>query len=181
MMCYSNYDDGLECEFQTSIPGSAPASPWGTWKSSRFIYTNHGPQLCRPPSSTPTTNTTSSDDGHPETVPDDYNQCTFVRYFTMRYRRLWVPKIIKAGAGPHDLGSGDRENEGSPPGIEDNSDSSSDRVSSLLSCDGDDGGLASSVDSGSDIVVHNPTIVCYLSCLLPILVCLTRPSPGQNG
>lgn len=86
----------------------------------------------------------------------------------------------KSRRGPHDLDSGDRENEGSPPGIEDNSDSSSDRVSSLLSCDGDDGGLASGIDSGSDVVVHNPAIVCYSSFLLLTLFRLTRPSQDKT-
>jgi hypothetical protein len=35
-------------------------------------------------------------------VPDGSNQCVFIRYYTLR-RRMFVPMVIKAGAGPHQL------------------------------------------------------------------------------
>ncbi|KAF9644314.1 hypothetical protein BDM02DRAFT_991490 [Thelephora ganbajun] len=39
---------------------------------------------------------------------DEFNQCVFVRYYTVR-PGWWglFPKVIRAGAGPHDLGPGD--------------------------------------------------------------------------
>lgn len=164
MMCYANYDDSFECEFKTSAPD--PALVWGTWKTSKFVYTNHGPQLCSPPSSQ-TADLTPSDTGN---AADEYNQCVFVRYFTMRSRRLWVPKL-KAAAGPHDLGSGDRNSQGSLQGPRyDSDESGSEIASSLLESGGEDSGSATSADSGSDIVVHVPSDVRHLSLSLVVLI-----------
>ena len=155
--------------------GINSASAWGTWKTSRFIYTNDGPQLCRPPSPQ-TMDVMPSDNGRSATVLDDYNQCMFVRYFTMHRRRLWVPKIIKAGAGPHNLGSRDRDNEGSPPGRQRDSDSNSDRGSSALDSGGENCSSASNIDSGSGSLIHNPTIVRYLLPFAPTPAHLAVPS-----
>ena len=44
MMCYSGYDHGLECEFRTSTSRTVPTSAWGTWRTPRPIYENHGPR-----------------------------------------------------------------------------------------------------------------------------------------
>ena len=155
MMSYLNNNvDDLTAEFTTSAPGS-PA--WGTWQVAGMAYTNCGPQPCRPP--TQSTDLTSSDTSHPETVPDEYNQCVFVRYYTMR-RRLGIPRVIKAAAGPHDLGPGGRDNEESPLEVQCDSDSSSDVVSSpFYDCEDDDRSSMSSIDSESDIVIHNTTPV----------------------
>ena len=179
MMCYSDYDNGLECEFRTSASGVGPAPAWGTWKTSRPIYDNHGPQLRCPPSAQ-TTYSMSSGNSHVETVSDEYNQSVFIRYFGMRARKLGVPKVIKAGAGPHDLGrdSGGYDGEGSPLQTQDDSSSGSDFSSSLS--DGGWGNHAdsdTSVDSESDIITHNPTAVRYLS---PSLVFFFIDSPQDE-
>ena len=35
-------------------------------------------------------------------IPDECDQCVFIRYYTIR-RRVFIPIVIKAGAGPHQL------------------------------------------------------------------------------
>ena len=154
MMCYSEYDEGLECEFRTSSSG-----PWGTWVSTKPIYQCHSPPLSLP-SYKQAVGSTESDNGLAESDSDEYNQCIFVRYYSLRPRRFLFPKIIKAAAGPHDPGARGHDGEGSLLQAQYDSDSGS-RTSSDSS-DGDWDNIASSdtsVDSGSDAVIHNPTIV----------------------
>jgi len=43
---------------------------------------------------------------HQIAPPRDFNRCVFIRYNT-GVRRMWQLQIMKAGAGPHDLGPGD--------------------------------------------------------------------------
>ena len=43
----------------------------------------------------------------PRATPNEFNQCVFIRYYTARLRKWMPPKVFRAGAGPHDLGSGD--------------------------------------------------------------------------
>ena len=114
MMAYSNNSTRLSSEFTTSIPllASASATAWGTWHTQGLVHTNCGPQLCSPPSSPHALDLPSS--GSVETTPNEYNQCVFIRYYTMRKRALMFPKVIKATAGPHDLGSGSNYDETLP-------------------------------------------------------------------
>ena len=174
MMSYSNDGDDLTAEFTTSTPGVA--SPWGTWRTTGMVHTNCGPQQCRPPSPTRTVDTASYGNSHPEAVSDEYNQCVFVRYYTMR-KRLGIPKIIKAGAGPHDLGPGDRDGGGSPCEAERSSDTDSDIASSIFDDDwDDDSSSVTSIESESDVVTHNTTPVRSFSTpFLPFLPVLIYP------
>jgi len=98
-----------------------------------------------------------------ESISDEYNQCVFIRYYTVR-RRLGIPRIIKAAAGPHELGGGGRHDDESPLQArydleqDSDSDSDSDTASSLFDSDGDDDGCSIiSTDTESDIVMHNMT------------------------
>ena len=113
MMAYTNNDVSFRSEFTVSVPavGSASVSAWGTWRTEGLVYTNCGPQLCCPPSPTQAADLTPSDGTHAEAVPDGYDQCVFVRYFTIRKRAGIFPTIMRAAAGPHDLGSGSRDDE----------------------------------------------------------------------
>ena len=156
MMSYSNDGEDLTADSAMSAPGVA--SPWGTWRKLGVVYTKCGPQLSRPPSST----------SHPETVSDEYNQCVFLRYYTVR-KRLGIPRVIKAAAGPHDLGPGSRDNEKPSLDAQHNSDSGSDTVLSPFDNDGE-GGRSSvgRIDSEADVVVHNTIAVCF-SLFPPIL------------
>ena len=155
MMSYSNVDvGGLAAEFTTSAPG---ASAWGTWQTTGVLYTNCGPHLCHRPSPTQTADLASSGNGHMETISDENNQCIFTRYYTMR-RRLGIPRVIKAAAGPHNLGSGDNDDEESALGIQCDSGSGSDIASSLFDNVDDRSSITDSVGSESDIIVHNTVL-----------------------
>ena len=171
MMAYSKNGSSLKSEFTTSAPvvASASASVWGTWRTEGLVHTNCGPQLCCPPSSMQTTDLTPSGNNHDDTrtVPDGYNQCVFVRYYTMRKKALMFPTVIRAAAGPHDLGPGGRDDEESTAEAQSDSDSGSDTTSSLLD-GGRDGDRSSvtSVDSESNIVIQNTASV-WFSLYLP--------------
>ena len=161
MMCYSEYDSGLECEFRTLAPRITSASAWGTWQTSRPIHENHGPQLCYPPS-TRTVDSTSPGNNHPEVVSDGFDQCVFVRYYSVLARKLRIPKVIKASAGPHELGTGGYDGEGSPIQVQYDLGSGSDISPGPSDGNWDDGvGSVTSIDPESDIVTHNPTAVRY--------------------
>ena len=167
MMTYSKDDDDLTVEFTISAPGIA--SPWGAWRTPGVVYTNCGPQPRRSP----------TDDSRMGADSDEYNQCVFVRYYTMR-KRLWIPKVIKAGAGPHNLGPGSPDSGGgSPFETQPNSDSGSDAVSSPFDDYGDGGGSVTSVDSDEDVIVHNTTAVRTLFAISAhshlFLLTLCRP------
>jgi len=159
MISYSNNGDDPKAEFTSSAP--EVTSPWGTWRSQGVVHTNCGPQPCRRPSPTQTIDVSSSDDSH------EYRQCVFVRYYTVR-KRLGIPRVIKAAAGPHGLGPGGSNSGESPFETECNSDSrsNSDTTSSPRDDNWDNGRSSiTSIDSEPDIVIHNTTPVRSLSRL----------------
>lgn len=174
MIAYSNNGTRLSSEFTTSVPllASASASAWGKWHTQGLVHTNCGPQLCSPPSSPNALDLGSANAIQIATTPNEYNQCVFIRYYSIRKRALMFPKLIKAAAGPHDLGSGDNH-PGTLPELtvqlssdsETGSDSSGD---SMTDC-------SDSVTSyGSDFeVFHNVSSVCR-PLLLPVPI-LTFP------
>ena len=161
MMSYSTNDVNLTSEFTTSAPGVG--SVWGTWRATGSVHTNCGPHLYYSPSPTETTDPVSSGNSDAEAVSDEDNQCVFVRYYTVR-KRLGIPRVIKAAAGPHDLGPGGHGNGESSLSVQLDSDSDSDVTSSLLN-DGDDRSSVTSIESESDIVIHNTTPVRFFPCL----------------
>jgi len=165
MVSYSNDDDDdLRSEFITSVSGDSSTFAWGTWHTRGFVHTNCGPHPYFSPPSTQTADSIASG-SNAEPVLDEYNQSVFVRYYTLR-KRLGIPKVIKAGAGPHDLGPGSREDSGLPK-VEVRSplDPGSDFMSSLHDDDG--GNHRSSVTgiaSESDAVVRvTPAVRSLLS------------------
>ena len=179
MVAYSNDDDDLTTEFTISDPGVT--SPWGTWRTSGVVSTNCGPLICRPPSSTEVGGTTSSANSHAGAASDEYNQCVFVRYSTVR-KRLGIPRVIKAAAGPHDLGPGSRDGEQSLLEIQRDSDSGLDTVSSSFDYGRDDGGSSvTSLDSESDVVIHNTTPVRSLLRLVASFARSDCPPIGRKG
>jgi len=178
MMSYSNNDDTLTSEFTTSAPGVG--SVWGTWRTSGSVYTNCGPHLSCPPSPTQTVDSTSPGTDHAETTPDECNQCVFVRYYTVR-KRLGIPRVIKAAAGPHDLGPGGRDNEGCLLVEESDSDSDLDSASSLFDNDDDDRSSVTSTESEFDLVVHNTTPVRFFPHNIALFTRSDRPYIGRKG
>ena len=156
MVAYSKDDDDLTAAFTISVPGVA--FPWGTWRTPGIIHTNCGPQPRRPP----------FDTSHVEIDPDEYNQCVFVRYYTMR-KRLGIPRVVRAAAGPHDLGPGSPGSGGWSLLEAQSSSGPGSYVASSLSGDsGDDRDSGISVDSEPDAVVHNVIVVRSLPFLLVV-------------
>ena len=160
MMSYSNEDDDdddMRSEFITSAAGETSA--WGSWNTTGFVHTNCGPQLYSPPPAR-TLGSTPSGSNDAEQFSDDYDQSVFVRYYTMR-KRLGIPKVIKAGAGHHDLGPGDRENEGLPEvGSQFTPDPGSDTTSDLRgNYGGNIGSSVISIGPGPDVLIHNTVTV----------------------
>ena len=107
MVAYS--DEGTSTSLEGDLANiSVPmfGSNWGTWRASGLtVHRNFGPQQRLPPSlaqamGSPSRSRTS------RTNSDDDIQCVFVRYCTMRMRMGFIPKVMRAAAGPHDLGSG---------------------------------------------------------------------------
>ena len=116
MTAYSNDDSSFESDLSISVPArdststsSAPtrasASTFFEVESSDSPHTNRGPQQCIPPSSAQALDT-PSEPQNAEPVSNVCNQCVFLRYYTIRKRLGLFPVLIRAAAGPHDLGPG---------------------------------------------------------------------------
>ena len=165
MMSYSNDDFNVTSEFMISALEDAFASAWGTWHTTGFVFTNCGPQLCCPPASTQAVDLTRSGENNTEAGSEWYDQCVFVRYYTVR-KRLGIPRIIRAGAGPHDPGTGSREDgESSKVEARSPSDSGSDVAPSLYDNDEDgDSSSVTSAESESDTIMHNTAFVRFRLC-----------------
>ena len=102
MMAYSNNRSSVQSDetFSTPMFGSTSttSASW-TWRTACSPHFKHGPQQRRPPS--------SLQPGTAESAAKEFNQCVFLRYYTVRFGFGLFPRVIRAGAGPHDLGSGD--------------------------------------------------------------------------
>jgi hypothetical protein len=98
---YSDNRARMECKFSAAVPAvaSASASVWGSWRAEGLVHTNCGPHLVHP---TQGDRELSEGSAIESAIPDKDNQCIFIRYYTIR-RRLFIPTVIKAGAGPHQL------------------------------------------------------------------------------
>jgi len=116
MIAYSDNSTHLVSKFTASAPllASASASAWGTWHIQGLVHTNCGPQLCIPPPLPGAPELHPSDPMQVDTTSNEFNQCVFIRYYTMRMRALIFPKVIKAAAGPHDLGPGNNHDDTYP-------------------------------------------------------------------
>ena len=110
MVAYLDDGTSLGAELTIDVPALASTSTslWGTWFTRCSPHTNQGPQQSRAIGVTPSHSAEEGD------VPIEFNQCVFIRYFTMKKRLWFFPKVIRAGAGPHDLGSGDNRGETFP-------------------------------------------------------------------
>lgn len=99
LVAYSNEDKNLEVDLSV---GPSVSLHWGTWYSTpkRLLHTNHGSMRGNPLSPR------LIDAG---SIPDDFNQYVFIRYYTMRPRK-WMPMpskdVLRVGAGQRDSGSG---------------------------------------------------------------------------
>ena len=164
MVAYSNEGTSLESDVTIVVPmlASASASIWGTWRTRFSPHTNYGPQQCNPPSHGQTIGPPSSQQADAEVIPDEFNQCVFIRYYTMRTRKPLAifPKVIRAGAGPHNLGPGDNKGNTFP---ELTVQSGAEPMTSDDEDLGRDPSLATDdPDSEAETVVRNVPYVCFL-------------------
>ena len=158
MTAYSSGDTSFDSNISISVPTLASASTFfhvmkGT---SGSPHTNRGPQQCIPPDM-------SSKATSAGAVSDGYNQCVFLRYYTMRRWMGLFPTLIRAAAGPHDLG---------PRYNHDGTFQESMARQDPLPNHEDDpmgGGeqdqIAADAHSGTNVVVYNGPDVWYSLCL----------------
>ena len=160
MLAYSN--KGISLEF-----GSEIAVPMFTSASASITVTRHtecSPHLkCGPhpwglPPTPRTIDFPPSQPADSRAIPTEFDQCVFIRYYTARLRKWMPPKVLRGGAGPHDLGSG--ENRG---GVFPELMVQSDADEPTTSADEDLGAqsdlAAGDADSESIIVVRNAPYV----------------------
>ena len=164
MVAYSNENTSIEADLTISVPAlaSASAAVWGTWRARCSPHTNYGPQECIPPSSEQAADLSSLQLTGTSRILSEFNQCVFVRYYTMRIRGLFAlfPKVIRAGAGPHDLGPGDNAGNTFPElivrtGDEPTASGNEDR-------EGQWAPTAEDTDFEADIVIRNTPHVWFL-------------------
>ena len=167
MMAYSNDGTQISSKFTVSVPpiASASASAWGEWENEGTVHTRCWPQFRPPPPDTPEL---EPFDDIPREIPEQYNQCVFIRYYTMRRRAFMFPKVIRAAAGPHDLGPGNNPDDMLPElTVQSNSDAGNefdDGENSTI----DRPGLVADDDSELEIF-HNVASVCRSSHRFPAL------------
>ena len=116
VVAYSNEGVSVEADLEIAVPTLASASAFirvtrRTRCSPRF---NCGPQPWNLPPTRLAIDLPSWQPADARSIPDEFNQCVFIRYYTARLRKWMVPKVIRAGAGPHDLGSGNNGGDAYP-------------------------------------------------------------------
>ena len=162
MVAYSEDGSSLRAEISVDAPvvASASASLWDTRRIRCSPHTNQGPWRRGPVQREQTIELPSAQSEETEDILNDFNQCVFLRYYTMRVRGpcFMFPKVIRAGAGPHDLGSGDNEGDTFPElAVHSGADP-------MIIADEDSGLDTDDSDYGPDIVVHNTPSVGFSSC-----------------
>ncbi|KDQ54312.1 hypothetical protein JAAARDRAFT_697179 [Jaapia argillacea MUCL 33604] len=99
MAAFSTTDVRASASVGGQVPGaiSAKFSLKGGWTTTRFVHHHWGPQPSRWMTKAPETPSSQPTDKLPD-------QCVFLRGYRVKERRFLGPKVIEAGAGPHDIG-----------------------------------------------------------------------------
>jgi hypothetical protein len=169
-VAYSDNRTRMQCNFSAAVPAvaSACASVWGSWRTEGLVHTNCGPYPIR---ITERARRLSESSALESAIPDEYNQCVFIRYYTIR-RRMFIPVVIKAGAGPHQLPKSDPSGDNTgEEGLQPSSD--------------DDSTEDDYLETGSSTnvfgeAIHNVPLVRPECCLRsPLLT--TRPKDDRDG
>jgi len=164
MVAYSDKDTSTSnaVTFVPMFPSDPNSFP-GTWRARFLPHINHGPRQHSPPPSGQTTHFLPLQLGGMGRVASEYNQCAFIRYYTMCSRKWWElfsqGTLMRAGAGPHDLGPGDNRGDAFPE-LAAQSD-----IEPTLSSDDDLGGQSDTTDdtgSEPDVVIRNTPYVRFL-------------------
>ena len=105
-IAYSDIKTRMLCSFSVGAPavGSASLSAWGNWDAPSVVHKNCGPTMGLIQGNRNQGSEGSSISG--SSIPEDRDQCVFVRYYTFRKRPL-LPRVLEARAGPHQLHKGD--------------------------------------------------------------------------
>ena len=162
MLAYSNKGVSVEFGSEVDVPmfASASASITVTRRAGCSPHFKCGPQPWGLPPIRQVTDSPFSQSADPRAVPDGFDQCVFIRYYTARLRKWMPPKVFRAGAGPHDLGSGDNRGETFPElAVESNAESTTDGGGDL------EGQLyltTNDTDSEPIIVIRNTPYVLFL-------------------
>lgn len=110
MVAFSQNEGRIEMQFEAGASklGSASFSAWGSWLCELPVFENWGPQERVPH----VPNESNADVGYGmESDTPKYQQCVFLRgYRIYRMARIF-PRVLRAGAGPHDLGPGHWEDD----------------------------------------------------------------------
>ena len=143
-IAYSDNQTRMECEFSVGAPavGSASLTAWGSWYApGGLVHHNCGPTQSR----SQRTRVAAGSFTSGSEIPEDHNQCVFIRYYTIR-KRMFIPLLLKAGAGPHQLSKGNAE--------------SDDAESTVVEISDSDDGLTEvgRLEAGSN-VIHNVPLV----------------------
>ena len=163
MAAYSNIGASLESDVSVGVPMVAHASARFrvTWHTRHSPHTNYGPLGCLPPPPERMIDFSPSQLAISPQIPSDHTQCVFIRYYTMEMRLGLFPKVIRAGAGPHDLGPGDNAG-GAFPDILVQSDATSSNDDYPRE-EGED------IDHWPGAVIRNtPSVWCLLCALFPL-------------
>jgi hypothetical protein len=154
-VAYSADHTHMECKFSAVAPGLASASAelWGSWEVKGLVRTNCGPRPVRPPQRD---HGSSGGSTLESAIPlDEYNQCVFIRYYTIHKFLGMIPEVIKAGAGEHQLPK--RDPRGDNTG-EEGLRASSDDNSTEVDCT--ETGSHALGTSDEVEVIHNVSSVC---------------------
>ena len=156
MAAYSYDDISLKAGLTTDVPSLTSITPsvWCTWRTRYTPHTNHGPQDRALPSPEQAMDISSLQLTQGRIRPGPFNQCVFVRYYTKRSQGPLglFPKVIRAGAGPHDLGPGDNTGD-TPPALAVQFDTE----------------IPDGIGVERDIVVRNTPEVCTRNTVLSLL------------
>jgi hypothetical protein len=161
MLAYLDSGTAHEVKTAVNLPmfASASAAHWGTWRTRHSPLTNYGPRRHNPPPGQVIGPPSSQLAGTLET-DSQLDQCVFIRYFTMRRKYGMIPDVFRAGAGPHNLGSGDNTGDTFPELL-----AQSD-AEPTLDDDDDPGEEREDADHWPNVVVRNTPHVWCLPCAL---------------
>jgi hypothetical protein len=162
-VAYSDNRARMECKFSVPAIASTSASVWGSWHTEGLVHASCGPYLVH---TTQGNRRARENPALESAVSDGSNQCVFIRYYTLR-RRMFIPMVIKAGAGPHQLPKSDPRDDNTGEGeLQPSSDDESTE---------DDYQETGSHTGAFDEVIHNVPPVrpeCHLP--LPLLTNWTK-------
>ena len=160
MIAYSSSGTSHEVKATVELPmfASASAAHWGTWHTQHSPHTNHGPQSHHPPPSGRAIDSASPQLAGTSAIHSELDQCVFIRYFTMRWKFGVIPDVLRAGAGSHDLGSGDNTGDTFPELL------AQSYAEPTLYDDDDPGEEREDTDHWPNVVVRNTPHVWRLPC-----------------